>query len=116
MAFWRKELRGRLTYWRLMGTGVASVAWLLLTSASDVRRFRKPQASDERYARPERRYDLPADGVTPSTSPSRERYLRPTRYCNPRAPEVVALAHALAPGVFRTWNLPRRRLRLPRNR
>ena len=29
---------------------------------------------------------------------SRERYLRPTRYCDPRAPEVVAVAHEL--GAF----------------
>ena len=29
---------------------------------------------------------------------SNERYLRPTRYCNPRAPQVIALAHAL--GAF----------------
>jgi hypothetical protein len=45
-------------------------------------------------------YELPAYSESMRVTRSRERYLRPTRYCNPRAPEVVAMAHAL--GAFQT--------------
>ena len=91
----REEARGQRTYARLMLRGVLSVSKLLVTSAGDVKRLRQPRPSEERYVRPQRRYDLPpySDGM--HTCRSNERYLRPTRYCNSRAPEVIALAHAL---------------------
>jgi hypothetical protein len=76
-----------------------SVAQLLVTSAGDVKRFRRPSLSEERFVRPGRLYELPPYREGMRVTRSRERYLRPTRYCNPRAPEVVAMAHAL--GAFR---------------
>jgi hypothetical protein len=98
----RQELHGRKTYWRMMLTGVLSVSKVLATNLGDLRRFRQPQASERRYERPPRQYDLPAyiEGMT--FCRSRERYLRPTRYCNPRAPEIVAMAHEL--GAYRVSN------------
>jgi len=91
----REEARGQRTYARLMLRGVLSVSKLLVTSAGDVKRLRQPRPSEERYVRPPRRYDLPpySDGM--QICRSNERYLRPTRYCNSRAPEVIALAHSL---------------------
>jgi hypothetical protein len=95
----QNEIQGQAIYWRLMLTGALSVTQLLVTSAGDVKRFRRPSSAEQRYVRPERLYDLPPyhDGMR--VTRSRERYLRPTRHCNPCAPEVVAMAHAL--GAFR---------------
>jgi len=75
--------------------GILSVSKLLVTSAGDVKRFRQPRPSEERYVRPPRRYDLPPFTAGMPYCRANERYLRPTRYCNSRAPEVIALAHAL---------------------
>jgi hypothetical protein len=78
-----------------MSKGALSVAKLLVTSAGDVKRLRQPRASEERYVRPPRRYELPTFVEGMRCCRSTERYLRPTRYCNPHAHEVIALAHAL---------------------
>jgi hypothetical protein len=50
---------------------------------------------EERYVLPPRRYELPAfhDGLRHCSSD--ERYLRPTLYCNPREPIVIAMANEL---------------------
>jgi len=89
------EAQGQLTYAKIMLKGVLSVAKLVITSAGDLRRFRKPKALDERYQRPPRRYELPRYREDMARCHPKERYLRPTRYCNSRAPEVIALAHKL---------------------
>ncbi len=93
------KVNGQLIYWRLMLNGVLSVGKLLLTSMGDLKRLRKPKVSDERYTRPPVRYELPPYHPEMKACRSRERYLRPTRYCNPHAPEVIALAHEL--GAYR---------------
>lgn len=91
----RGDIQGQLIYLKLMLRGVLSVSKLLVTSAGDVKRFRQMNASESHYVRPPKRYDLPPfrDGM--QVCRSNERYLRPTRYCNSRAPEVVAIAHQL---------------------
>jgi hypothetical protein len=99
----RGEVREQLTYWRILLTGVLSVGKLLITSAGDVKKFRRPRSTEERYVRPPRRYEVPAYAEGMRVCRSNERYLRPTRYCNPRAPEVVALAHSL--GAYRKPDL-----------
>ena len=95
----QREFREHLTYLSIMLRGVASVAKLLVTSAGDVRRFRRTTASEERYVRPPRRYELPQYVEGMPACRSRQRYLRPTRHCDPRAREVIALAHEL--GAYR---------------
>jgi hypothetical protein len=75
--------------------GTLSVGKLLLTSAGEIRRLRKPRSVDERYVRPSRRYELPPVPKTASPPATRERYLRPTRFCNSQAPTVIALADGL---------------------
>ncbi len=91
----RAEIRGRLTYLKLILKGVFSVSKLLITSAGEVKKLRRTHPTEEHYVRPQRRYDLPSytDGMQQCLS--NERYLRPTRYCASRALEVVALAHSL---------------------
>jgi hypothetical protein len=90
-----ESMRGQLTYLKLFLKGTFSLTKLVLTSVGDVKRLRQTRPTEQRYVRPPRRYDLPAytDGMRRCRST--EIYLRPTRYCNPRAPEVIALAHAL---------------------
>ena len=94
----REEIRGRSIYLKLMLKGVLSVSKLLITSAGDVKRLRQPKPSEQHYIRPPRRYELPAYVEGMAYCNLNKRYLRPTRYCNSRAPEVIALAHAL--GAF----------------
>jgi hypothetical protein len=93
-----EELQGKFTYVGLMAKGVASVSALLVTSAGEVLRLRKTDATEEHYVRPPKRYELPAFHSSMRVLRTREKYLRPTRLCDCRAPEVVALAHEL--GAF----------------
>ena len=94
----RLEFQGKLTFMRLMLQGTVSVTQLLVTSAGEVRKLRQTNESEARYERPPRRYELPPYEVGMAVCRSRERYLRPTRYCDSQAPEVIALAHSL--GAF----------------
>ncbi|MGZ4903133.1 MAG: transglutaminase-like domain-containing protein [Halobacteriota archaeon] len=56
---------------------------------------RKMRPDEPRYVRPPRPYEIPAfrEGMKHSTS--NELYLRPTHYCNPREPEIIAMANEL---------------------
>jgi hypothetical protein len=96
----RMELGGQLTYLKLMLMGTWSLSKLLVTSAGDVKKLRQTRPSEDHYVRPPRRYELPPYTEGMKVCRSDEKYLRPTRGCNPRAPEVVALAHSL--GAFQT--------------
>lgn len=87
--------KGQWIYWRLMARGAAWLALLLLTHGGEVRRFRHPGATEESYRRPPRRYDLPPYEEGMRHCRSNRRFLRPTRYCDSRSPEVVGLAHSL---------------------
>ena len=91
----REEIWGRFTYAKLMLKGTLSVSKVLVTNVGDLKRLRRPRPSEQRYVRPPRRYDLPPYSEGMPYCRANERYLRPTRYCNPRAPEVIALANAL---------------------
>jgi hypothetical protein len=91
----REEMKGRKTYVRMMTLGVLSVAKVLLTNMGEVRRLRLTSPSEERYDRPPRRYELPEYRVGMRTCQLGQRYLRPTRYCNPGARAVIALAQEL---------------------
>jgi hypothetical protein len=58
---------------------------------------------EPRYVRPPRTYELPEyrEGMRRCTS--NEKYLRPTRWCNPREPLVVAMAHELGAYELSDW-------------
>lgn len=89
------EVRGQGVYLKLMLLGTLSVCKLLVTSAGQVKQLRQTGPSESHYHRPVRRYELPRYEPGMQVCRSRDRYLRPTRYCDSHAPELVALAHSL---------------------
>ena len=88
--------RSRLL-WGLM------VARLLLKNPSALKKWMVMGPDEPRYVRPPRAYELPAyrEGMKHCTST--EKYLRPTRWCNPREPLVVAMAHELGAYELSDW-------------
>ncbi len=86
------------TYLKLMIGGGFSLTKVLLTSPGDLKKLRTIHGSAERYIRSKRLYELPVYEEGMRCGVTEERYLRPTLFCNPCAPEVVALAHHL--GAF----------------
>lgn len=86
------------TYLKLLIGGSLSLSKVLLTNPGDLKKLRTIQGSEERYIRPKRSYELPPYTEGMRCGVTNEKYLRPTLYCNPCAPEVVALAHHL--GAF----------------
>jgi len=56
---------------------------------------RKMSADEQRYVRPPRQYEVPSFREGMKYSTSNEPYLRPTRHCNPREPEIIAMANEL---------------------
>jgi len=68
---------------------------MLLKNPSMLIKLRRMGPDEERYVAPPRPYDLPEYRKGMKFSTSKEPYLRATRWCNPREPLVVALAHEL---------------------
>jgi hypothetical protein len=60
-----------------------------------VRKFRVMGPDEERYVRSPRQYEIPPFREDMKYCISNEKYLRPTRWCNPREHEVVAMANEL---------------------
>ncbi len=60
-----------------------------------VKRFLVMSPSEERYVRPQRPYELPLFRDDMRYCTSNEKYLRPTLFCNPREPAVIAMANEL---------------------
>ena len=56
---------------------------------------RKMSADEQRYVHPSRPYEIPSFRTDMKYSTSHEPYLKPTRFCNPREPEVIAMANEL---------------------
>lgn len=99
----RLEINGKRTYAKLILQGVISLTAVLLGNLSEVKRLRQTKPSEEHYERPVKRFTLPSYTPEMKITKSNKRYLRPTRYCNCRAPEVVVLAHEL--GAFQKSDL-----------
>ena len=76
------------------GAGL-SVARVLLKNPAALGKFRAMGYDEKRYIRPPREYDIPPFDRRMKHSTSTEPYLRPTRWCNPREPEVIAVANKL---------------------
>jgi hypothetical protein len=93
-----KEYIPHGTYLKLLMGGSLSLVKVLLTNPGDLKKLRTIQGSEERYVRPKRSYELPPYKEEMKCGVTDDKYLRPTLYCNPCAPEVVALAHHL--GAF----------------
>ena len=77
-----------------LGEGLAW-ATVILKSPARLRKFRVLGPDEERYIRPPREYEIPEYREGMSHCTSNEKYLRPTRYCNPREPEIIAMANEL---------------------
>jgi len=90
-----EDLRGYLTYANLMIKGTLSLTKTLATNTGDLVKLRQIRPAEEHYLRPERCYVLPEFSSEMKYYHSNERFLRPTRFCNPREPAVIALAHQL---------------------
>jgi hypothetical protein len=67
----------------------------LLKSPSTLKKLRTMDVNEERFIAPARRYDLPEYRTGMQYCTSNTPFLRPTRWCNPRKPLVIALAHEL---------------------
>jgi hypothetical protein len=76
-------------------TEVTSFAKMMFKNADAFRKLRVMGPNEERYVRPPREYEIPPFHDDMRYSTSNEPYLRPTRWCNPREPEVVAMANEL---------------------
>jgi len=85
-------------YLRLMVNGGLSLSKVILLNMRELRRLRVVPADGERYNRPARQYEVPVFKEGMRSCSSREKYLRPTLFCDPHDPVVVAIAHEL--GAF----------------
>jgi hypothetical protein len=98
----REEIQAQWIYSRLMLYGTLSLTKMLVTNARDVAKLRLTKTFEEHYVRPERLYDLPEYQPGMQVNLSKEKYLRPTRLCDCRAPEIVAMANSM--GAFQKTN------------
>ena len=78
----------------MLGWGL-TVAKMLLRNPAALKRLMVMGPGEERYVRPPREYELPPFRESMRYCTSNEKYLRPTRWCNPREPQVIAIANEL---------------------
>jgi len=75
----------------------AALFKVLLLNRAFIRQLNRRQAG-KTHAPPARKYDLPVFAPRMVNRSSDKKYLRPTLYCNCRAPEITAMAHRLGLG------------------
>ena len=81
----------------MLGWGL-TVAKMLLRNPGALKSLKKFMVmgrDEERWVRPPREYELPPFRESMQLCTSNEKYLRPTRWCDPREPQVVAMANEL---------------------
>jgi hypothetical protein len=86
-------------YIALMARGGWSLSKVILFNMRELKRLRVVPAGEERHVRPARQYEIPPYQESMRTCRSQERYLRPTLYCDPNDPAVIAIADQL--GAFK---------------
>jgi hypothetical protein len=74
---------------------IVTLAKIMLKHPNVFRTLRVMGPDEERYVRPPRQYEIPPFHKGMKYRTSNEKYLRPTRWCNPLEPEVVAMANEL---------------------
>jgi hypothetical protein len=79
------------------------VAMILLRNPGALKKLMVMSPNEERYVRPPRGYELPAYRQAMKYCKSNEKYLRPTRWCNPRDPLVVAITNELGAYELSDW-------------
>lgn len=87
------------TYLKLMVGGGLSLSKVLFTSPRDLRKLRVLHEGEQRYIRPPRPYEMPSYQEGMKCGATGEQFCRPTLYCDPCEPEVIAMAHKL--GAFK---------------
>jgi Transglutaminase-like superfamily len=80
-----------------------TIAKLVLRHPRTFKRVIAMGPDEPRWVRPPRAYELPEFRESMRRSTSNEKYLRPTRWCNPREPEVIALANELGAFELSDW-------------
>ncbi|MGZ4902968.1 MAG: transglutaminase-like domain-containing protein [Halobacteriota archaeon] len=75
----------------------------MLANPAALKKMRTMGPDEERYIRPPWPYDLPEYRHGMPHCTSSEKYLRPTRYCNPREPLVIAMANELGAYELSDW-------------
>jgi len=80
-----------------------TVATLMLRNPGAFKKLVMMGPDEPRYVRPMRAYELPECRERMRRCTSNEKYLRPTRWCNPREPFVVAMAHELGADELSDW-------------
>jgi hypothetical protein len=86
------------TYLKLMVGGGLSLSKVLFTSPRDLKKLRVLHEGEQWYIRPPRPYELPPYQEGMKCGATGEQFCRPTLYCDPCEPEVIAMAHKL--GAF----------------
>ncbi len=74
---------------------LVTLARIIIKNPSVFRKLRVMGPDEERYVRPLRQDQIPPFHKSMRYCTSNEPYLRPTRWCNPREPTVVAMANEL---------------------
>ncbi|MCG7844656.1 MAG: transglutaminase family protein [Methanomassiliicoccales archaeon] len=93
-----REYVPQAAFIRLMTRGIASLLKISVLNLPEVLRMRNIPEGQERFVRPPRQYELPPFKEGMKSVHSDEKYLRPTLFCDPNDPHIVALAHQL--GAF----------------
>jgi hypothetical protein len=83
--------------------GSLTMVGLMLKNPSALKKFRVMAPGEERWLRPPRAYELPEYREGMKYCKSNEKYLRPTRWCNPREPLVIAMANELGAYELSDW-------------
>lgn len=99
LGYTRDEIKSQFIYAKLMLLGSLSLTRMLVSNAGEVKKLRVVKGSEEHYIRPPRQYELPAYQPGMQVCQSNQKYLRPTRCCSYRTPEITAMAHHL--GAYR---------------
>jgi len=88
---------------KLMVKGVTSTLKTSALHLPEVKKMRVFPEGQPRYVRPQRQYDIPEYKEGMRCGASDEKYLSPTRFCDPHDPRIVAMAHEL--GAFQVSDL-----------
>jgi len=94
----RKEYIPPLIMVQMNLKGLFSLLKVLLSNLGTIKTLNK-EGKKNIYNRPKPTYTLPMFEPDMKSFVSEEKYLRPTLYCNCRAPDIIALAHEL--GAFK---------------
>ena len=88
---------------RLLFFGSLALGRVFFTNMSDIKKLSKMSQSQRKYHRPPKRYVLPPTNIPSKGQHKDDPYLRPTLYCNPHSPKIIALAHQLRENNKSDW-------------